>query len=97
VLNDLQAEFGTVPAAEESQKAKCNTAAFPKVFTFRERAGFSCYNVMPFPKNCAPAPCLPLYIKDLLKEDRGLVEEVNGLIGWLWAACEVAAGLFVCL
>jgi hypothetical protein len=36
VLNDLQAEFGTAPASEESKKAKCSTAAFPKLFTLRE-------------------------------------------------------------
>jgi hypothetical protein len=34
VLTDLQAEFGTV--AEEIKKAKCSTAAFPKLFMFRE-------------------------------------------------------------
>jgi hypothetical protein len=36
MLNDLQAEFGTASAAEENKKAKCRTAAFPKLFTFRE-------------------------------------------------------------
>jgi hypothetical protein len=55
VLNDLQAEFGTAPATEESEKIKCSTAVFPNLFTFRERnrnAGFSCYNVTPLLKNC---------------------------------------------
>jgi hypothetical protein len=36
VLSDIQAEFGKAPAAEESENAKCSTAAFPKLFTFRE-------------------------------------------------------------
>jgi hypothetical protein len=40
VSNSLQAEFGMAPAAEE-RKAKCSTAVFPKLFTFRERAGFN--------------------------------------------------------
>jgi hypothetical protein len=38
----------------------------------------------PSQRTVAPPPCLPLYIKDLLKEDRGF------LIGWLRAACEAA-------
>jgi hypothetical protein len=48
VLSDLQAEFGPAPATEDSKKAKCSTAAFPKLFMFKERSrntGFSCYNV----------------------------------------------------
>jgi hypothetical protein len=28
--------FGTAPAAEESEKARCSSAAFPKLFMFRE-------------------------------------------------------------
>jgi hypothetical protein len=36
VLNDLQAEFGTAPATEESKKAKCNTDAFLKLFMLGE-------------------------------------------------------------
>jgi hypothetical protein len=35
VLNDLHAEFGMAPAVE-TVKAKCITASFPKLFTFRE-------------------------------------------------------------
>jgi hypothetical protein len=63
VSNDEQAEFGMAPEVEGNE-AKCSTAAFPKMFTFRERAGFSCYNVRPLPRTVAPPPCLPLYIKD---------------------------------
>jgi hypothetical protein len=70
VSNNQQAEFGR-PQLQKSARAKCSTAAFPKVFTFRERAGFSCYNVMPLPGSAAPPPCLPLDIKDSLKEDAG--------------------------
>jgi hypothetical protein len=74
VSNSLQAEFGMAPAAEEV-KTKCSTSAFPNIFTFRERAGFSCYNVIPFLRTVAPPPCLPLFIKDSLKKDQGLVED----------------------
>jgi hypothetical protein len=56
----------------------------------------SCYTVTPFLRTVAPPPCLPLYIKDLLKEDAvywlDLVED--WLIGWLLARggsyCRVA-------
>jgi hypothetical protein len=44
MLNDLQAELGMAPAAEES---KCKTQ----------------------PRTVAPPPCLPLDIKDSLKEN----------------------------
>jgi hypothetical protein len=37
VPNNLQAEFGTAPATEESEKARCSTAVFPKVFTCSEK------------------------------------------------------------
>jgi hypothetical protein len=62
-------------------REKCSTVAFPKIFMFRERADFSCYNVTPSLRTVAPPPCLPLYIKDLLKENVGR----DGLIGWLLA------------
>jgi hypothetical protein len=54
------------------KSAKCSTAAFPKLFAFRERSwntGFSSYNVTPLPRTVAPPPCLPLDITDSLKED----------------------------
>jgi hypothetical protein len=76
------------PLLQKGAKAKCSTASFLKLFTFRERsrnADFSCYNVMRLSENCSPPPCLSLDIKDFLMEDRGV------LIGWLWAACEAAA------
>jgi hypothetical protein len=43
--------------------------------------GFSCYSVTPLP------PCLPLDIKDSLKEDAGFFD--GGWIDW-WAAWENA-------
>jgi hypothetical protein len=66
-------------------KAKYSKAASPKLFTFQTAAitGFSCYNVMPPPpRTIALYPCLPLYIKDLVKED---------VVDWL-----AAVGLAVC-
>jgi hypothetical protein len=41
------------PSHRREQEARCSTAAFPKLFTFRE-AGFSCYNVSLLPENCCP-------------------------------------------
>jgi hypothetical protein len=55
------------PATEES-----------KMFTLREKAGFSWYNVTPSLRAVAPSPCLPLDIKDLLKGDLEI-----GLLGLL--------------
>jgi hypothetical protein len=71
VLNDLQAEFGTAPATEEREKAKRSTAAFPKLFTFREVGMQVSLVTMSCPSltTVAPPPCLPLDIKDSLKED----------------------------
>jgi hypothetical protein len=43
--------FGTARATEESKKVRCSSASFPKLFRSRS-TGFSCYNVMPLPKNC---------------------------------------------
>jgi hypothetical protein len=54
---------------------------------FRSRnAGFSCYNVTTLPENCAPPFCLPLDIKDSLKEDSRLLDEgrlFDGGVFWL--------------
>jgi hypothetical protein len=74
-------------------------SCFPKLFRFREVATqvslvtVSC----PSPRTVAPPPCLPLAIKDSLKEDArfsdgGFFDE--GWIDW-WAACEndAAGGL----
>jgi hypothetical protein len=48
VLNDR------LSLARPQLQTKCSIAAFLKLLLFREvgTAGFSCYNVMPFPENC---------------------------------------------
>jgi hypothetical protein len=69
--------FGTAPAAEESEKSVCSSAAFPEVFTFRE-AGTQVSSVTmsrPSLGTIAPPPCLPLGLKDLLKEDERLFDK----------------------
>jgi hypothetical protein len=55
------------PAAEGG-KAKHSTAAFPKLFTFREVGEQVSLVVLshPSPRTVTP-PCLPVDIKDLLK------------------------------
>jgi hypothetical protein len=63
--------FGTAPDAEETEKARCISAAFPKLFVFRE-AGMQVPLVIiscPSPKTAALPSCLPLGIKDSLNED----------------------------
>jgi hypothetical protein len=71
VLSDLQAEFGTAIVAKESEKAKCSTAAFPKLFMFREIGTQVSLVPMSRPslRTVAPAPCLSLDIKDWVKKD----------------------------
>jgi hypothetical protein len=66
------------------QKMKMQNSCFSYVvYVKRSRnAGFSCYNVTPLPRTAAP-PCLPLGIKDSLKEAFGF-----WLFGfWLLAFC----------
>jgi hypothetical protein len=81
-----QDEFGTAPAVEES-KAECSTAAFPKLFKFREAGRQFSLVTMSHPslRTVAPPPCLPQDIKDLLKEDLRFF--VGGWVDW-WAACQ---------
>jgi hypothetical protein len=59
------------PATEESEKAKFSRAAFPKLFMFREVGTQVSLVTVSWlsPRTVAPPPCLPLYIKDSLKED----------------------------
>jgi hypothetical protein len=66
VLNDLQAEFGTAPAAEERERQ--NAAQQHFLSSKKKRADFSCYNVTPLPRTVAPPLCLPLDMRDSLKE-----------------------------
>jgi hypothetical protein len=64
------------PAAEESEKARCSSAASPKLFTFRG-AGMqvSLIAMSRPPQTVALPPPLPLGIKDSLKEDLRLFDE----------------------
>jgi hypothetical protein len=64
----LQAEIGT--DSPSRKRGKCRTAAFPKLVTFRE-AGMQVPLVTmshPSPRTIGSPPCLPLGIKDSLKE-----------------------------
>jgi hypothetical protein len=66
--------FGTAPATEESKKASCSSAAFPKLL----EAGMQVPPVTmscPSPRAVAPPPRLPLGMKDLLMEDERLLDE----------------------
>jgi hypothetical protein len=75
-------------------KAKCSTAAFPKLFMFREvglqvfLVTMSCLSL-----RIVPPPCFPLDIKDSLKEDAGFFDGglMEGfLMGWIdWLAAEL--------
>jgi hypothetical protein len=73
------------PQLQKGAKAKSSTAAFPKLFTFRERSrnsGFSCYNVTPLPKNYCS---ISLFTTGYKRLSEGLIEGFlmgDGLIGW---------------
>jgi hypothetical protein len=60
------------PQLQKGAKAKCSTAAFPKLFAFREVGTQVSLVTMsrPSPRTAAPPPCLPLDIKVSLKGDR---------------------------
>jgi hypothetical protein len=70
VRNDLQAEFGTAPAAEETERQDATQLLFLSCFKLREVGKQVSLVTMslPSPRTVAPPPCLPLYIKDLLKD-----------------------------
>jgi hypothetical protein len=83
VLNDLQAEFGTAPAAEESKKAKCSPTAFPKLFKFREVERGPAV-VTPLPEDCCSTSSFTTGYKRLA--EGGLGSFLMGeWIDW-WAA-----------
>jgi hypothetical protein len=83
VLNILQAEFGTAPATEESKKAQCSSAAFPKLLCSEKQEHrfllLQCHT--PPWRTVAHLPCLPLIIKDSQKEDVRLLDEGRLLDG----------------
>jgi hypothetical protein len=64
------------PRHRREREAKYSTAAFPKLFTFREVGR----QVSPVTRSCPSLrtvtlpPCLPLDIKDSLKEDVGFFD-----------------------
>jgi hypothetical protein len=60
-----------LPQLQKGMKTKCSSAAFPKLFTLREVGSQVSLVTMSCPslRTVAPPPCLPLAIKDLLKED----------------------------
>jgi hypothetical protein len=69
-------KFGTVLATEENKKVRSSSAAFPKLFMFRE-AGTQvpCVTMShPSPRTAAPPPCLPLGVKDSLKKHVKLLD-----------------------
>jgi hypothetical protein len=70
VLNDLQAEFGMAPAAEESQMQNAAQLLFLSCLHADVEVGsqvslvtMSCSS----PRTAAPLPCFPVDIKDSLK------------------------------
>jgi hypothetical protein len=64
------------PQLQKGVKAKCSTAAFPKLFTFREVESrflfLQCH--APSLRTAALPPCSPLDIRDPLREDRGFFD-----------------------
>jgi hypothetical protein len=76
--------------AMEDSEAECSTAAFPKLFMFRE-AGMQVSLVTmshPSPRTVAPPSCLPLDIKDWLEEDRSCFDR-----DFLFACCSLLVRL----
>jgi hypothetical protein len=72
--------FGTAPAAEESKNVRCISAAFLNCLTQVSLVTMS----HPSQRIVAPPPCLPLDIKDLLKEDVRFLDEGDFLMGGFW-------------
>jgi hypothetical protein len=78
------------PQPQKRGEAKRSTAAFPKLFMVREAGTQVSLVTMSHTSlsTAAPPPCLPLNIKDSLKEDRRFFD--GGWIDWL-VACEGTA------
>jgi hypothetical protein len=98
VSNNLQAEFGTAPATE-GVKAKCSTAAFPKMFTLQRESRFLSLQCHGPPQELLLTSFTTVY-KRLAEGGRGLDwlaaceqrklflgQLAGGLIDWLAAGC----------
>jgi hypothetical protein len=68
MLNNPQAELAW---PQPQKREKCIKAAFPKMFPFREVGSQVSLVTVSHPslRTVVPPPCLPLDIKDSLKED----------------------------
>jgi hypothetical protein len=89
MLNDLQAEFGTAPAAEGSEVQNAAQLLFLSCLLQRSRkAGLSCYNVTPFPENGCSTSLFTIGYKRLTEGGLGvfLMEGFDG--GFCLAATE---------
>jgi hypothetical protein len=87
VPNDLHAEFGTAPATEDSERQNTAQLLFLSCLHSEKEVGrqVPLFTMsLPSPRTVAPPPCLPLDIKDSLKEDGRIFDE--GYIDWLAAA-----------
>jgi hypothetical protein len=91
VLNELSLAWPKLQKRAKRQNA-AQLLFLNYLCSENRNTGFSCYNVMPLPQNY----CLPLDIKDSLKEDvgggGGLM--ADGLIGW--AVCKGTAAEQCC-
>jgi hypothetical protein len=73
---------------QNGAKAKCSKAAFPKLFSSEKEVEMQVSLVTmshPSLRTVAPPLCLPLDIKDLLKEDRRVF--FDGDFDWLPVVC----------
>jgi hypothetical protein len=98
VPNNWQAKFGMAPATQKS--TRCNTDAFPKLFTFREVGTQVSLVIMshPSPRTVAPLACLPLNIKDSLKVDTRFFDGLwLAAYGLLWDCHWMTQPAAVCL
>jgi hypothetical protein len=90
VLIDLQAEFGTAPAAEGGEGKNAAQLLFLIVYIQRSKEQVSLVTMSrPSPRTVAPPLCLPLDIKDLLKEDVRVFDGffLMGDFDWLATDC----------
>jgi hypothetical protein len=86
-------EFGTAPAAEESKRQNAAQLLFLSCLHSEKEVGTQVFLVTMSRlslRTVALPPCLPLYIKDLLKEDaKGFL---MGIFDWLPLTLLLAVG-----